>query len=128
MYEVNNMNNNQNLTVNPEEIKAAAVSMKIYIKDLKDAKKTADLAWEECDISMGEDFINMINDNKLENDKKFNDAISKLESRANSLDSISNIWKESELEILASYKQLNEVFDSVSKASSVFKGKIEKID
>ena len=128
MYEVNNMNNNQNLTVNPEEIKAAAVSMKIYIKDLKDAKKAADLAWEECDISMGEDFINMINDNKLENDKKFNDAISKLESRANSLDSISNIWKESELEILASYKQLNEVFDSVSKASSVFKGKIEKID
>ena len=122
------MNNNQNLTVNPEEIKAAAVSMKIYIKDLKDAKKAADLAWEECDISMGEDFINMINDNKLENDKKFNDAISKLESRANSLDSISNIWKESELEILASYKQLNEVFDSVSKASSVFKGKIEKID
>ena len=99
--------NNQNISVNPEELKNSANTIRKCLQDLKDAKKLADNAWEDCmsSMSMGEQYINILNDNKMENDNTFTSAMDKLETKTNSLDSIDNIWKDSEVEIMSSYKQ-----------------------
>jgi hypothetical protein len=112
--------NNQTVSVNPEDLKETANTIRKCIIDLKDAKKLADSAWEDClgSISMGEQFINILNDNKMSNDKTFANAINKLETRANSLESISNIWKDSETEIMASVKSFNDMFSLISKKIS----------
>lgn len=113
--------NNQNITVNPDELKNAANVIKQCLIDLKKAKSEADIAWENCNMSMGENIISKMNENKEYNDKKFEDAIAKLETKAISLDSISNIWKDSEIEIMSSYKQFDELFATVNKASETIK-------
>ena len=73
--------NNQNISVNPEELKNSANTIRKCLQDLKDAKKLADNAWEDCmsSMSMGEQYINILNDNKMENDNTFTSAMDKLE-------------------------------------------------
>ena len=114
--------NNQSISVNPEDLKEAANAIRKNAIELKEAKKLANSAWEDCNVSLSENFLKMINENKRENDKKFDKAIEELNSRADSLDAIANIWKDSEIEIMASMKNFNEVFEAAYKLKDVFLG------
>ncbi len=120
--------NNQNISVNPEELKNSANTIRKSLIDLKAAKKLADAAWEDCmsSMSMGEQYLNMLNDSKIENDNVFSSAIDKLEMKANSLDSIANIWKESEIEIMSSYKQFSSSLGVLGRKIFEFKDDIKK--
>ena len=119
--------NNQSISVNPEDLKEAANAIRKNIIELKEAKKLASNAWDDCNVSLGEKFLEMINENKKKIDDKFDKAIEELNSRANSLESIANIWKESEIEIMSSMKKFSEVFDIANRVKNYFV-KTEKLD
>ena len=90
--------------------------------NLKNAKKNADCAWEQCETSLGKQMTNDIRERKVMINKKFESAIVELEHEADKLDSISNIWNETEEEIMTSSKSLDGILSDLNKALSSFFG------
>ncbi len=118
--------NNENITVDPEELKAAVSIMKKCLIEIRNAKEKADNAWEQCSPNIEKKYINLINENKKMNNKNFNKCIEDLDYYANSLNSIADIWKESEREIASSFVEFDNLFSNLTKASNAMNNVIEK--
>ncbi len=99
----------QNISVDPEELKIVVGQLRKYLEDLKTAKEKADNAWVVCRDSLEN---NVTKDIELTRDNiksVFNSGIQKLENSVDNLDSICNIWKDTEIEIMSTSKQVEEL-------------------
>ena len=113
--------NNNNLNVDPDELKAAVNIIKKYLIELKNAKEKADNAWEQCSPNIDKRYLSILNENKKMNQQNFNKAIEDLEYNANVLNSVADIWKESEQELSSSFKEFNMLFSSLTKANDAIR-------
>ena len=112
---------NNNIKADPDELKAAVSIIKKCLIELKNSKERADNAWEQCSPNIDKKYINLINENKKINNKNFNKAIEDLEYYANSLNSIADVWKDSEREIESSFIEFESLFSNLTKASNIIK-------
>ena len=119
--EINN-NPNQNLTIDAEKLKMLSGVIKKTINDLKTAKKNADDAWDKCNASLGTGITVDINERKQMINKEFDKAIAELETDAETLESVANIWNDTEVEIMTSSKSLDDIFIDLNKTLSTFFG------
>ena len=113
--------NNNNLNVDPDELKAAVNIIKKCLIELKNAKEKADNAWEQCTPNIDKRYLSILNENKKMNQQNFNKAIEDLEYNANVLNSVADIWKESEQELSSSFKEFNMLFSSLTKANDAIR-------
>ena len=97
-----------------EELKKIANKIRIYSNDLKIIKEKADQEWNMCSIYLDDATNQNINMVKSINNKKYLQDIEKLENYANKIESISNILKETELEIKASSKKFETLFEKIN--------------
>ena len=109
--------NTKNLNVDPDELKAAVSIIKKCLIELNNAKEKADKAWEQCSTNIDKKYLNLLNENKKINQQNFNKAIEDLEYNTNVLNSVADIWKESEQEISSSFKEFNMLFSNLTKAN-----------
>ncbi len=120
MEEIKTVSNN-NLNVNPEELQNLINTLKKSVIDLRNAKGKADDAWTRCEASLGQIFTKTINERKIKINESFNKAIEEIENSINVLNSVTNIWKDTEIEILKSSNTIDDyVLDIMKKISSTF--------
>lgn len=100
----------KNITVDPEQLKIVVGIIKKCAFDLKNAKEKSDEAWNACKGSLGENITRDIDEKREINQKNFENALEKLERYADNLNSVSNIWKETETEIISSSKEMESSF------------------
>lgn len=105
--------NLQNITVDPEQLKITVQLIKKYSFDLQNAKKKADEAWNICKNSLGENITKDIDAKKNIIQKEFEKGIEDLEKYANQLNSVSDIWKETEIEIISRSKRVDEILSGI---------------
>ena len=122
---MNNESLNENLQalyIDPEQLKIVVGIIRKNINELKSAKEKEDNAWEACKSSINENIMNEINTQKQTNMKSFERGIEKLELYANKLESISNIWEDTENEIMSSSKEVEGLFANINRkiTSSLF--------
>lgn len=99
----------QNISVDPEELKIVVGELRKYLEDLKIAKEKADNAWEVCRDSLESNVTKDIDSTRDNIKSVFDSAVQKLENRIDSLESISNIWKDTEVEIMSTSKLVEEL-------------------
>lgn len=107
--------NSKIMTVDEEQLKITSGIIKNYSNELLRIKKNADSLWEQCSIYIDDSVLNNINTVKETNNKKFDSAISELNEYSNKMNSIANIWKDTETEIKASTKKLDSLFSNIQK-------------
>ena len=115
--DVNNDNlvsGTQNFNVDPDQLKIVVGIIKKNLIELEKAKKKADDAWEKCKATLSENVTKSIEDKKISNDKRFVIAKDQLEEYANTLDSVSNIWKDTETEIMSSANDFEKTISNIS--------------
>ncbi len=112
--EINLVNGTQNYNVDPEQLKITVGIIKKNLLELDKAKKKADDAWENCKATLSENVTKSLEDKKISNDKRFIIAKEQLEEYANTLDSVSNIWKDTENEIISSSQELEETISNIN--------------
>ena len=108
-------NTNQSLSSAQEKLKHISGIIRNSINNLKIAKKNADNAWTDCSNSLGSAITNDINERKATINHNFDKAIERLEQEANALYSIANIWNDTESEIRASSKNIDDIFTNISR-------------
>ena len=113
-YKLENTKSN-NTSIDQEQLKLLSVKIKKYIDELSNSKKKADLAWEKCGECLGENTFKEVNLRRVISTKKYNKGIEQLETFADKLVSISNIWLEAETEITKSTKRLENIFSDIQK-------------
>lgn len=106
-YELNE--SSQNISVDPEELKIVVGQLRKYLEDLKIAKEKADNAWDACRDSLESSVTKDIELTRDNIKSVFNSGIQKLENSVDNLDSICNIWKDTEIEIMSTSKQVEEL-------------------
>lgn len=120
MDEIKTVSNNY-LSVNPEELQNLINTLKKSMVDLKNAKNKADDAWSRCEASLGATLTQTINERKTKINESFNKAIDEIDNSTNVLTSVTNIWKDTENEILKSSRTIDDyVLDIAKKISSTF--------
>lgn len=107
--------NSKIMTVDEDQLKITSGIIKNYSNELSRIKKEADLLWEECSVYIDDAVLNNINTVKSTNNKKFSSAITELNDYANKMESIANIWKDTEVEIKASTKNLESLFSDIQR-------------
>ena len=111
-YDNNSIYNNYSID-DEEQLKLIAINMSKCLEELKKIKESSDFEWNECTKYLSEDVNININDIKDNNGKKFVKGTDDLESYILKLESIIQIMKETEIEIKASSKKFESVFDEV---------------
>ena len=101
--------------IDQEQLKILAGIIKRYANDLKTIKKKSDEIWEQCSSYLEDGTIANINIVKSNNYVKYNSSIDELINYANRIETVANIWDETEREINASSKKLESYFSDVSK-------------
>lgn len=107
-------NNSSQNVIDPEQLKIVVGIIKRCILELSSAKTKADIAWKNCESTLGENIIKSVSERKQESDKKFKQAIEQLEKYANILDAVSNIWKDTETQIMSSSKEFDEIINKIN--------------
>lgn len=110
-----NMNYDIQINTNEEELKIIANNIRKYINDLNTIKNKADQEWNMCTKFLDETTNQNINMVKSIDHKKYLADIENLENYANKLDFISNVLKETEIEIKASAKKFETMLDKMNK-------------
>lgn len=111
---------NNNISIDPEELKIVVGQIKKSIFDLKSAKEKADDAWNLSRDSLKDVIVKDI-DLKRETVKTtFDRAIENLEMYSNKLDSVSNIWKDTETEIMSTSKKVEQILNSIKTGFDSF--------
>jgi hypothetical protein len=108
------INGTQNFNVDPEQLKIIVGIIKKNLIELEKVKKRADDAWENCKLTLSENVTKSIEERKVSNDKKFITAKEQLEGYSNTLDSVSNIWKDTETEIMSSAKEFEQTISHIN--------------
>ncbi len=101
------------LKTDPEQLKMTVGIIKKCIIDLNNAKSKADSAWNNYRSNVDDSMSKIIDEKKAEINNGYAKAIEELEKNSDVLDSISNIWKETEIELNKSSKSFEAMFDSV---------------
>ena len=101
--------------IDQEQLKILAGNIRSYIVDLNKIKSNADALWEQCSNNLDASALEGINVVKSENQVKFNTSIEELNNFADRLDSVANIWDDTEKEIKSSSIKLGSIFDDISK-------------
>ena len=117
------MNNNiedmpKTSMIDQEQIKMISGSIKKHSADLEKIKNKADLIWERCETYLDNNIINSIDTVKEINRKRYNVAIEELNNYANKIETIANIWRETEEQIKTSSVKLETLFSDISKSLS----------
>ena len=107
--------NMQNISIDPEQLKIIVGIINKCSFDLKNAKEKADEAWASCKTSLSENVTKDIDDKKEIIKKDFEKALEELDEYALKLDSVSNIWKDTEMEILSTSKEVEQLLSGISK-------------
>lgn len=118
-------NGSKNITIDEEQLKLAVGKIKEQSIELNQLKDQSDLLWEQFSPYLGESVSSSINAMRETNRKKYYSAIEELNNYANKLESISNIWKDAEIEITTSAKNLESLFSDIGKTmqDTVYKNK-----
>ena len=117
---------NQDLKIDQERLKYIAGIIKRSIMNLKIAKKKADAAWIDCGDSLGRAITNDIDERKTVINDNYEKAMERLETEANALESIANIWNDTEVEIMSSSKNIDDIISNISRSISDFFGNNNK--
>lgn len=107
-------NSSQNVSIDPEQLKIVVGIIKRCMIELSSAKTRADIAWKNCESTLGENVIKSVAERKQESDRKFKKAIEQLEKYSNILDTVSNIWKDTETQIMSSSKEFDEIINKIN--------------
>lgn len=116
---MNNDNNrfvrNNAIFIDEEQLRVFVGMIKQYAVELNSIKQKNDLIWEQCGKYLGESITSNINIAREYNSKRFKTAIDELDNYANKIESISNIWKDTEIEIKSSSKSLESMFADIER-------------
>lgn len=107
------------LKSDPEQLKITVGIIKKCIIDLNNAKIKADNAWINYRSNVDDSMSKIIDEKKAEINKEYSLAIDDLERNSDVLDSIANIWKETEIELNTSSKNFEAMFNSVNKLFNI---------
>lgn len=108
-------NGSKNITIDEEQLKIIVGQIKKQSGELNQLKDQSDVLWEQLSPYLGESVTSSINSMRDDNRKKYYSAIEELNNYANKLESISNIWKDAEVEITTSAKNLESLFSDIGK-------------
>ena len=101
--------------VDQEQLKILAGTIRKYINDLNNIKTNADAIWEQSSTYLEDNALKGINTVKSDNNKKYSKSIEELNEYANKIDTVANIWEDTENEIKSSSKKLESFFDDIGK-------------
>lgn len=110
--------NLEGMEIDPEQLKITVGIIKRCITDLQSAKGKADEAWELCRNSLNKEILNDIDEKRAVNNKLFDEGIENIELAANKLESVSNIWQETEKDIITSSKEIDGLLSEVQRRFS----------
>ena len=110
-----NERNSLIMEINQEQIKGITRDIRKYSADLDLVRKRADEIWKSCEMYLDDSVINSIQTVKDINRKRYNRAFEELEGYANRIESVANIWKETEDEIKASSIKLENIFSDIGR-------------
>ncbi len=105
--------NNRSIKTDPEQLKMTVAIIRKCIMDLNNAKKRADEAWINYKNNVNDTMAATIDEKHIMVDDNYKKAIEKLEESANALDSVSNIWKDTEITLKHSTKDLEDFITSI---------------
>ena len=122
-------NSTQNFNIDHEQLKIVADVIKTCTIELANAKQKADNAWNECRVSLGENITQSIDERKASTDKKYKKAIEEVDNSANTLLTVSNIWENTENQLLSSSKEFEEIVNKINNnLIQLFGFKVFKVD
>ena len=101
--------------IDQEQLKILAGTIRKYIIDLNRIKNKADSLWEQCSTNLDSEALEGINIVKSENQTKYNYSIDELNNYADRIESVANIWDDTEKEIKTSSVKLGSIFDDIGK-------------
>jgi len=108
------MNNEIFIDENEEELKKIANNIRKYSNDLNIIKEKADQEWSDCSKFLDDTTNQNINMIKKINNKKYLSDIEKLDNYANKIDFVSNVLKDTEIEIRSSAKKFENLFEKIN--------------
>ena len=113
--DINNYTNSKIQYIDQQQLKILAGTIRKFVVELNNIKKKSDIVWEQCSVYLEDNTIKSINTVKSDNTIKFSKAIEELNTYANKIESIANIWEDTENEIKISSKNLESLFDDIGK-------------
>ena len=115
------MDNKLIISEDEEQLRNIANNIRKYSLDLSNIKEKADLEWSLCSKFLDESVTKNINLVKNANNKKYLSDIEKLDNYANKIEFVSNVLKDTELEIIASSKRFESMFEKINQnLSNIF--------
>ena len=114
----NEMNSKIITSIDQEQVKAIAGTLRRYSADLDNIKNEADIVWTNCETYLDSSIVASIRTVKEINRKRYMTAIEELNNYVNKLETIVNIWKDTEDEIKTSSIKLENIFSEIGKALS----------
>lgn len=115
MDDKNTYTNSKVQFIDQEQLKILAGTIRRYVNDLNKIKNKSDVLWEQCSAFLEEGTLDSINMVKSDNYSKYVSSIEELNNYANRIESVANIWDETEQEIKASSRTLESLFDDIGK-------------
>ena len=114
----NNIEASKPIAINQEQIKVIVGSLRKYAVDLEKVKSRADEIWEKCETYLDDNIINSIDTVKDINRKRYNSALEELNNYINKLETVANIWQDTEEQIKSSSIELENIFSEIGKTLS----------
>ena len=112
--------------IDEEQLKEVSGYLRKYSSDLTKIKKHFNEVWEQCSTLLDDNTIKNINSLKDINDKKYSKAMEELETYANKIDTVANIWQDTNIQIKNSSKNLESMFIDISKSIDIKSNNINK--
>lgn len=109
------MNNDLVINADEEELKKIANNIRRYSNELNIIKAKADQQWNLCSKLLDDSTNQNINMVKSANNKKYLSDIEKLDNYANKIEFVSSVLKDAELEIKASSKVFEGLFEKINR-------------
>lgn len=123
---MNNIGEVKPVAINQEEVKLIVGSLRKYASDLEIVRKRADVIWERCEMFLDINIKNSIDTVKDINRKRYDKALEELNNYINKLETVANIWQNTEEEIKSSSIELENIFRDISNSfSNIINGKKE---
>ena len=120
---INRDNDLKVLSMDETQVKMISEKIREYASELEDIRNHAELMWEKCSVFLDDNIMSSINSVKEGNKKKYKAAHDNLKSYADRIDSIANIWKDTEAEIKSSSVDLENLFAELGRTISSVIGK-----
>ena len=114
----NNIEASKPIAINQDQIKVIVGSLRKYAVDLEKVKSRADEIWEKCETYLDDNIINSIDTVKDINRKRYNSALEELNNYINKLETVANIWQDTEEQIKSSSIELENIFSEIGKTLS----------